>query len=174
MLYTKKTLERFTKLELIDHSLSLQKLMSDTDKYKIKIHLPVRDKEDKNLRVLDFSYNWNNKLNCKSFTTVRLSKGINIDDKVLVKFKGKAIMVAQCLSKKVIFQSSFNEEMARIDTGYRLGEFNAVFSKMYPNADFTKTPFVWYLFQKLANPIPEVNGGIIVEALNINLDTTVL
>ena len=84
---------------------------------------------------LKFSYNWNNKLNGKAFTTIRLYnpdkyKVNNLYNITLNnEFKGRA----RLLEIKKIKLNMINSWIALIDTGYDLLDFRAMIKRMYKN-----------------------------------------
>lgn len=103
------------------------------------------------MQSLNFSSNWNNKLSCKVFTTIRLSNRFNIGSVVDVKLKGKSLCSAKCTGKKKMKLSSINEYIAGIDTGYSADECKKVIRTMYSNKniDWSKQPLYFYLFHKV-------------------------
>ena len=88
------------------------------------------------MNQIKFTYNWNNKLHCKAFTTLRLH-----NDKYVVgqayeiylkngkewTFKGTAELKAKRTFKK----SRINEFIAFLDTGYSSGKCQEIIGKMY-------------------------------------------
>lgn len=87
-------------------------------------------------RHLKFSYNWNNKLDCNAFTTLRLADGYKVGEVVEVYleikkgewiFKGKAIII----DKRSMHSNSINEFVARLDTGYSAPECKKIIQRMY-------------------------------------------
>lgn len=85
--------------------------------------------------IINFSYNWNEKLNCNAFTTVRLEnhKKYNVGSIYEIHLKNQ--LVKKCLIQdiKILKQSQFNQFIAYLDTGYSLGEFHKVIERMYPH-----------------------------------------
>jgi hypothetical protein len=85
--------------------------------------------------TLKFSTNWNNKLNCNSFTTLRLRNDnkyyagakINIWLGNIYKGKGTILGVSLYTLDKI------NEYVARIDTGYSAEECRKIILQMYKN-----------------------------------------
>ena len=93
---------------------------------------------------INFSYNWNNKLNCKAFTTVRLENDkFRIGDVYEIFLKGEKKENAQIVAIKPFFLHAVSETVARIDTGYSKEEFIQIVKKMYPHLDLeTKRMFL--------------------------------
>lgn len=82
---------------------------------------------------LEFSTNWNNKLNCECFTTFRRHnpathvKGAEFDIYLKGVFKGKAKLV----DLRVVTLDKVNDFAALLDTGYLAKEFREIVQKMY-------------------------------------------
>lgn len=82
---------------------------------------------------IDFSHNWNNKLQNKAFTTIRLW-----NEKKYVEGRDYAIYLngfsrgfARLLSIKRLKLQQINEHIARLDTGYSAVECREVLRTMY-------------------------------------------
>jgi len=100
---------------------------------------------------LEFSYNWNNKLDSDFYTTLRLH---NPDKYVLgriydVKLKGKSHHKAVLVSGKILKLANINEFIADLDTGYSVEECKNIIKKMYPNANWDTQDIGLYLMQKI-------------------------
>lgn len=83
-----------------------------------------------------FSYNWNNKLDCKAFTTIRLHNPYKY--RVGSFYRVGAIghdFNVKIIDIKVIPFGKINEYMARIDTGYSLEECKNIMRKMYSDIE---------------------------------------
>ena len=90
--------------------------------------------------TLDFTYNWNNKLDCQAFTTFRLHNpskyavGKTFD----IYLKKKFVRQAQIIALKTLTLPQVNEFIARLDSGYDLEQFRTLVRTMYqkiPNLD---------------------------------------
>jgi len=87
------------------------------------------------MKKLSFQYNWNNKLRCRCFTTLRLRndekyyKGAvyEVDLQGYPKGKAKAVDV------KYLTLDKINEWIARLDTGYTAKETRELIRKTYKN-----------------------------------------
>lgn len=87
---------------------------------------------------ITFSTNWNNKLDCKAFTTLRLRN----DSKYVPgqtysiyhkdSYWGKAVI----RSISHFYLKDLNNFIAYLDTGYSKEECAAIIQKMYPKVDF--------------------------------------
>lgn len=95
------------------------------------------------MKRIDFSYNWNNKLLCKAFTTIRLHNpmrytvgdvfGIYLNNR----FMGEAVLK----SKRTIRHDKLNEFVSYLDTGYNLEKMAGIFTNMYKNIDLSTAYF---------------------------------
>lgn len=102
------------------------------------------------MQKLIFSYNWNHKLDCNVFTTLRLSDRFKIGEYVNVECKSLKF-VAQIIDKKTIMLNQINNFVAYLDTGYSVDECRNLLRKMYKNKnvnwDVQKINF--YLLKKI-------------------------
>jgi uncharacterized protein YqfB (UPF0267 family) len=99
---------------------------------------------------INFQTNWNGKLDCKCFTTFRLSGDkYQIGRAYEIQLNGKYLKTARCIDKKTLRLDQVNEWIARIDTGYSLEEFRKVVRTMYKNivTDFGTQEFVLVLLE---------------------------
>lgn len=106
------------------------------------------------LPKLTFSYNWNNKLNCLAFTTLRLRN----DSKYQV---GRAFEIncpdvnpapVAVLQVKHLRLDQLSEGMCRVDTGYSKVETQKLIRTMYinkPNINWDTQELVWVLLRRL-------------------------
>jgi hypothetical protein len=103
------------------------------------------------MNKLNFSFNWNNKLDCKCFTTLRLRNPnkyfLNAEFEVFLKdeFKGKVIVT----EIRHIKMHDINEFIARLDTGYSKDECKNILQRMYKNADWTNQDISFILLTKI-------------------------
>lgn len=83
---------------------------------------------------ITFSDNWNNKLKCPAFTTLRLDgRKYTIGTRVRIKMKGQLLSNYFYLikSKRVITIDQINDFISYLDTGYSVAETQAILRKMY-------------------------------------------
>lgn len=103
------------------------------------------------MKKLKFIKNWNNKLNCDFFTTIRYWDNISVDDVVEVELEGKYIFSAKCLSKKHFHLDALPEMTCYTDFGANKENFIKFINKMYgqkvPN--ILNEQFTVYLFERL-------------------------
>lgn len=100
---------------------------------------------------INFSYNWNKKLDCNAFTTLRISNQgkYQLGNEYNICLKGKLLSVAKITAIKTMFPESFTEYVARLDTGYSVLECIEIIRKMYPKIDVMKTKFDFILLVKV-------------------------
>ncbi len=90
------------------------------------------------MKEITFSYNWNNKLNCNAFTTLRIEQPnkyiVGADYHIVL--KKEQIAVARIVNIKSFFLKDLNEFIAYLDTGYSLDKCRQIILNMYPNVNF--------------------------------------
>lgn len=100
---------------------------------------------------INFSYNWNNKLNCKAFTTIRL-KNVNkyqIGKEYNILLKKQLLKSAIIEDIKTIYFNQINEFIARVDTGYSAEETKNILKKMYSKINIETQPFSFILLSTI-------------------------
>lgn len=106
------------------------------------------------MEQINFSTNWNGKLNCKIFTTFRLwnERKYLIGRKYEITFKQIEPFNAEILDIRKLQLSQLNEWTAGLDSGYSLSEFKNLIQKMYkgkvPNVN--QAFFAFILLKKIA------------------------
>lgn len=91
---------------------------------------------------LKFSYNWNNKLDCRAFTTIRIFNPTQhiVGNKVAIELLqrgniiSKGVGTIMCINRFLLDQ--MNPFISFIDTGYSVEECKSILHKMHPNIDF--------------------------------------
>lgn len=97
---------------------------------------------------LIFSHNWNKKLHCNCFTTIRISGRFSKGNEIDILLKGEKLGVAKVIDKKQIYLEQITEGMAYLDTGYNRDETIKIIKTMYPEVnDWTSKPIYWYLLK---------------------------
>lgn len=88
--------------------------------------------------TIPFSYNWNNKLDCTAFTTIRLYSADNHvpDRAVSIIIKGVSKGTGKIKGCKRFMLADMNDYIAYLDTGYNKEQATNVILRMYPNVDF--------------------------------------
>jgi hypothetical protein len=102
------------------------------------------------MQVLKFSTNWNNKLNCDCFTTLRLSSRLSVGELIEVEDRGVTKGLYTVLDKRRLNDISvINDWMAMLDTGYSANETRDIIKKMYPKIEnWENQPIYYYLLRK--------------------------
>ncbi|MCK8495856.1 hypothetical protein M0L20_28580 [Spirosoma sp. RP8] len=102
---------------------------------------------------LEFSYNWNKKLDCHSYTTLRLAnpERYAIGRQFGIYLNGKHWHDAEVLDVKTLTLDQLNEWIARLDTGYSLDQCREIIQTMYKNrsVNWETQPLNWILLCKL-------------------------
>lgn len=101
--------------------------------------------------IISFSYNWNNKLDCKAFTTLRLRSTKYVPgtlyDVYLEKKGSNAIYLgkARCEKVKTLMLEDINEFISFLDTGYNVADCKRIVRRMYnkENPEMILVLFVW-------------------------------
>jgi hypothetical protein len=94
--------------------------------------------------VIDFSYNWNNKLYCDVFPTYRIENPSKYKPGkiVVIQCKGQIMGVCEIISVKPLQPEKVTDEVAYLDTGYDRAEFLKLIHSMYKDK-VSKSKFVW-------------------------------
>ena len=107
-------------------------------------------------KAISFSYNWNKKLECDAYTTLRLSNRLKEGDKVEVFLNQHFMHYARVIEKKKlsIQQIRASKAICYLDTGKSPEETINLLTTMYKNSDppvdWSSQPVYWYLFAKCA------------------------
>lgn len=98
--------------------------------------------------TLDFSTNWNGKLHCQIFHTIRRSGRFDVGQLVEVYLKENLLGTAQCVAKtRYPNASSIPEVICLLDTGYGSSETQTILARMYKDEDPDLVPIYGYLFK---------------------------
>lgn len=84
------------------------------------------------MKTLNFSYNWNAKLFCDCFSTIRLSDFYQIDEEVIIQLQKNTLDTGKIVSKVETKLNKLTEYVCRIDTGYGLEETKGIIKAMFP------------------------------------------
>lgn len=101
------------------------------------------------MKDIAFSTNWNAKLDCNYFTTLRLHGGYSLGYKLRVLLKGKPLKTVEVVGKKALRMGQMNEFICGLDTGYGIEETKSILIKMYPDVDWSSTYLFLYLLKTL-------------------------
>ena len=100
-------------------------------------------------KVLEFSYNWNNKIDCKFFTTLRKSGRFEKGDAIDITLKNTHKKYGVISDKKKIKYKDINNFIAGVDTGYTVKETQGILDKMYKGTNWDVEPLYLYLIRSL-------------------------
>jgi len=84
---------------------------------------------------LDFTYNWNNKLDCNAFSTLRIrnDKKYFVGARKNVRLKETKKGIADIVAVSYFTLDKINESIARLDTGYSVEQCREIIKTMYKN-----------------------------------------
>lgn len=100
------------------------------------------------METIDFSYNWNNKLAGRFFTTLRLNNPkFQIGKTFQVRLKDKDLCIAQVADFKILMLKDINSYIAGLDTGYTVPVCKEIIRKMYPTKNWETQRLVLVLLQ---------------------------
>lgn len=82
---------------------------------------------------INFSHNWNNKLDCKAYTTFRIynASKYQIGKTYKIYLKNQYLHDAVSIDIKILKLDKVNSFISYIDTGYSVDEFKNIVRKMY-------------------------------------------
>ena len=105
--------------------------------------------------TLEFSFNWNNKLNCNYFTTLRISAKWMHHTVVVLKCK-KQFKVVKLLDAKKLYTSQLNDWICYLDTGYNKIDTLNILGKMYKFDPAKDNKIIYlYLYESLSSWMSE-------------------
>lgn len=109
------------------------------------------------MEKLEFSTNWNSKLDCKCFTTIRIYnqtkhfKGNQFEVFLQKKLKGKVAV----LNVAILKIEKLTDYICYLDTGYSRSETIELLRKIYPRIDFRNKNLAILLLKKIESPKPK-------------------
>ena len=106
------------------------------------------------MKTITFSYNWNNKLGCKAFTTIRLynPNKYKIGETYKINLKKECIGAGKIIAIKNFMLKELNEFIAHIDTGYSKEECEKIIRRMYETkVNLSTVLFSLILIQKVSS-----------------------
>lgn len=111
---------------------------------------------------INFSYNWNNKLAGRYFTTIRLKNHkYNTGSIYSICLKEKHLFRGEIIEIKELEIDQINNFIAGIDTGYTAEACKEIIKKMYQQADW-KTQKLYLIL------ITDVDNQKLMEKLKVN------
>ena len=98
-----------------------------------------------NLPTIPFSSNWNNKLDCKAFSTVRIRNDnkYKIGNEYTIILKEQPIFQATIVSITHFSLSALSPAMSYLDTGYSPKEQMKMLEQMYKNKNIAVYNIDW-------------------------------
>lgn len=101
--------------------------------------------------TINFSTNWNNKLDCVAFTTLRLrnSNKYQIGREYKIHLKNRFKKNARIEAMRTIYYHQINEFIAHVDTGYSAYETQKIIKKMYSKINIEKQPLSFILLKTI-------------------------
>lgn len=108
------------------------------------------------MNTIKYTTNWNNKLDCKHYTTLRIynpikhQRGKIFDVFINSKLKHKA----EIIGVKKGYLKDLGSYDCYLDTGYSKQETISLMQKFYPKIDFKHQLVVLLLFKKIEPPKP--------------------
>ncbi len=107
------------------------------------------------MKQIKFSFNWNNKLNCKAFSTIRpYSEGKYIITELYeILLKEHVVAKAKIVNTFKFDINQMTNNMAFLDTGYDANETRKIIQTMYKLKDGQAFNLSYVLFLKIDEPI---------------------
>ena len=101
------------------------------------------------METINFTFNWNNKLDCSCFTTLRLeSKKYIVGAEFMITIgSGKPLGVAKVLEVKELYLDKINTFISHLDTGLSVEACKELIKKMYPKVDLTQKKLYFILLE---------------------------
>lgn len=109
---------------------------------------------DLSMKDFQFSYNWNNKLDCSVFTTLRLSGRWNVGDRGGIFLKHRKIGDGEVVMKVATTFGQISDGVAYVDTGYNASECRKILQKMYNAQPLTNNQVIYLYFIKKIKTVP--------------------
>lgn len=102
------------------------------------------------MQTINFSYNWNKKLDCNAFTTIRLYQPnkYQIGHEYEIRLKEKALFNAVIVDVKKFYLKDLSNFISYLDTGYSKENCTGIIKKMYPKINFDNTYLSLILLHK--------------------------
>lgn len=106
------------------------------------------------MKEINYSKNWNNKLNCLYHTTIRLyNDEWKVGEKVMIKKNNELCFRGTIIKIGTFFLNELKEITAYLDTGKSLAETKEIIKKIYPNKDFSKEKLMILLIKNNENEL---------------------
>jgi hypothetical protein len=114
-------------------------------------------------RTIKFNQNWNEKLNCRAFTTIRApAEGHQVGNNYRVLLKGQKLGVAEVKSIRQFRLHELTDGCALLDTGYLADQAISLVRQLnyrYINKQGNEAYFNWLVLQYVSKRSP----GLLVD-----------
>ena len=102
------------------------------------------------MQSISFTCNWNNKLACDAFTTIRLfqPRKYVVGQSYNILLKGRHLADAVIVDIRRFLLDDLSNFVAYLDTGYSKENCTGIIRKMYPTVDFNTTNLSLILLHK--------------------------
>lgn len=101
-------------------------------------------------KTIKFYKNWNNKLKCQYFTTVRPDWDYYVKgDEYGIMLNGQFQFIGKILSIRRFYLKDLNDYIAYLDAGMDAVDLTAHIKRMYPAKDFTTEKLSFLLIQNI-------------------------
>lgn len=105
---------------------------------------------------ITFQQNFNKKLYCRYFTTIRLDRpDLQPGTKLQVWLNGRYLYPAELIQKKSCFLNELPQITACLDTGMSLPETIQLIQSLYPGIDFRNTKVAILMLENLDYEAPQ-------------------
>ena len=104
------------------------------------------------MQTLNFNENYNNKLNCHFFTTIRMEDKEKFFEgsKMQIKLNGKPIGFTRVVMIRKFFFYDMNEFMTTIDLGTNLEEGKKIIRTIYSHIDLSENFLLFILLESIS------------------------
>lgn len=103
------------------------------------------------MRAISFSYNWNKKLDCEAFTTIRLYQPEKycIGEQYEIQLKKQKLFEGVIIDVKKFMLKDLSNFIAYLDTGYSKENCQSIIQTMYKQVDFNTQALSLILIHKV-------------------------
>lgn len=109
--------------------------------------------------LFNFSTNWNKKLDCTYYSTLRMSNRYIVGQKGIITLKNQPQHIGEIIAKNAVkldsVPSSFLDVIAYLDTGYNWQDTLAIIKKMYSLSSISGKQIYQYIVKNTGLAIPE-------------------
>jgi hypothetical protein len=109
--------------------------------------------------LFNFSTNWNKKLDCTYYSTLRMSDRYAVGQKGLITLKNQPRHIGEIIAKNAVKldsgPSAYLDVLAYLDTGYNWKETLGIIKKMYTLTETSGKIIYQYIVKNTGENIPE-------------------